>query len=52
MEHPLLPVPLSIAITKVGRRETIKNKLLEIVTATLTTPPNSPKLVISVDQNK
>ena len=52
MEYPLSPVPLSIATTKGGGHQTAKSKLLEIVTATLTTPPNKPNLVISLDPNK
>ena len=43
---------LSIATTEGGRRCTEKSKFLEIVTATLTTPPKSPNLVNSVDANK
>ena len=45
-------MPLSIATTEGGRRQTAKRKLLEIVTATLRTPLNSPKLVTSVDPGK
>ena len=52
MEYPLSPMPLSIATTEGGRRQTAKRKLLEFVTATLTTPLNSPKLVTSVDPGK
>lgn len=50
MGYPSLPVSLSIATTEGGRFQ--KSKLLEIVTATLATPPNSSKLVISVDPSK
>ena len=43
---------LTIATTEGGRCQTTKNKLLEIVTVTLTFPTNNPKLVISVDPRK
>ena len=43
---------LSIATTEGGRCCTKKSKLLEIVSATLTTPQKSPNLVNSVDANK
>ena len=52
MKYKLLPVPISFATTEGGRRQTAKSKLLEILTTTLTTPPNSLKLVIPVDPNK
>ena len=42
MEHPLLPVLLSFATTKVGRHQTPKSKMLEVVTANLATPPIDP----------
>lgn len=51
-EYPLSPVPLIIATTDGSRYWTAESKLLEIITATLTTPPNGPKLVISVDPDK
>ena len=51
MEYPLSPVPLRIATAEGGRR-TSKSKLLDIINATLTMPPNSPKLVISIDTTK
>ena len=50
MEYPLSPAPLSIATAEGGRRTTSKSKLLDIVNATLIVPPNSPKLVISIDK--
>ena len=51
MEYPLSPVPLRIATAEGGRR-TSKSKLLDIINAALTMPPNSPKLVISIDTTK
>ena len=47
-----MPVPLSFSTTEVGRHQTTKSKMLEIVIATWATSANSPKLVISVDPNK
>ena len=52
MKYKLLPVLISFATTEGGGRQTAKSKLLEILTTTLTTSPNSLKLVISVDLNK
>ena len=52
MEYSLLAVPLNIALSEGGRHQTVKSKMLEIVAIPLTTPPNSPEMVISVDTNK
>ena len=52
MEYPLSPVPLSIAAAEGGRRTTSNIKLLDIINATVTVPPNSPKSVISLDTTK
>ena len=52
MEYPLSPVPLSITTAEGGRRTTSKSTLLDIINATLTVQPNSPKLVISIDTTK
>ena len=52
MEYSLLAVPLNITLSEGGRHQTAKSKMLEIVAIPLTTPPNSPEIVISVDPNK
>ena len=52
MEYPLSQVPLSIVTATGGTRTTSKSMLLDIINATLTVPPNSPKLVISIDTTK
>ena len=52
MEYPLSPVPLSIATAEGGICTISKSKLLSITNATLTVPPNSPKLVLSIDTTK
>ena len=52
MEYLLSPVPLSIAAVEGGRCTTSKRKLLDIINATLTVPPNNPKLVITIDTTK
>ena len=52
MEYSLSPVLLSIATSKGGTRTTSKSMLLDIINATLTVPPNNPKLVISIDTTK
>ena len=52
MEYPLSPVPLSIVTATGGTRTTSKSILLDIINATLTVPPHSPKLVISIDTTK
>ena len=52
MEYPLSQVPLNIVTATGGTRTTSKSMLLDIINATLTVPPNSPKLVISIDTTK
>ena len=48
MEYPLSPVPLSIATAEGGRCTTSMSKLLDLMNATSTVSPNSPKLIISI----
>ena len=52
MEYPLSPVLLSTATAEGGTRRISKSKLLDIINAILTVPPNNPKLVISIDTTK
>ena len=52
MEYPLSSIPLSTAAAEGGRRTTPKSKLLDIINTTLIVPPNSLKLVISIDTTK